>query len=147
MLHSIIVTITIESIEYHIFVSPFSLHSNKQRDINSGKVEKLFFYNQLKDDEYEEKLQQNCIDKKFISDKYVINFGQDFEKYYLGSFYVNFDSKKFWQWEGNSDKFQEKDAKILADSLFNPDSNHQPIIMFTPTMPSDINLIKGTISF
>jgi len=147
MLNSFIITITIESIEYNIFVSPFSLHSKEQRDFKSGKIEKLFFYNQLKDDEYEAKLQQNFIDKKFFSDKYIINYGQKFEKYYLGSFNVDFDSKRFWQWERNSNNFREQDAKILADSLFNHSSKHQSIIMFTPTMPSDINLIKGSIDF
>jgi hypothetical protein len=147
MINSIIITITIESIEYCIFVSPISLHFKEQRDIKSGKIGKLFFYNQLKDDEYESNLERNFIDKKFISDKYIINYGQDFEKYYLGSFHVDFNSKRFWQWEGNSNNFCEKDAKILADSLFNPDSKHQSIIMFTPTMPSEINLIKGPFDF
>jgi hypothetical protein len=143
MLNSIIITITVENIEYDIFVSPFSLHSKEQCDIKSGKIEKLFFYNQLKDDEYETKLQQNSIDKKFISDKYIINYGQDFGKYYLGSFNVDFDSKRFWQWQGYSNKFREQHAKILADSLFNANSKRQSIIMFTPTMPSDINLKRS----
>ncbi|HEX8378805.1 MAG TPA: hypothetical protein VF602_13390 [Pedobacter sp.] len=147
MLNSIIITITIESIEYNIFISPFSLHSKKQLDIKSEKFDRLFFYNQLKDNEYETKVQQNFIDKQFISDKYIINYGQDFEKYYLGSCKVDFDSKRLWQWEGNSNKFREEDAEVLADYLFNHSSKHQSIIMFTPTKPSDINLTKGPINF
>ncbi|MCO4294319.1 hypothetical protein NF867_15765 [Solitalea sp. MAHUQ-68] len=143
MLNSEIITITVQNIEYNIFVSPFSLHSKQQCDFKSGKLEKLFFYNGLKDDEYETGLQQTSIDKRFISDKYILNYGQDFEKYYLGSFNVDFDSKTVWQWEGHADTFREQDAKILAESLFNPNSRRQSITMFTPTKPSDINLKAG----
>jgi len=147
MLNSIIITIPIEDIEYKIFVSPFPLHSKEKLDIKSGKIEKLFFYNNLKDNEYETKLQQNFIDRIFTSDKYIINYGQDFEKYYLGSFNLDFESKRFWQWEGSSNKFREEEAEILADYLFNHSSKHQSIIMFTPTKASDFNLTKGSIYF
>jgi len=148
MLRSFIITITLENIEYNIFVSPFSLHSKKRPEVKSGKIEKLFFYNNLKDADYVTNLiQQNFIDQEYNSEKYIINYGQDFEKYYIGSFHVDVDKKLFWQWEGNSNKFNEQDVKVLADSLFNHNSNHKSIIMFTPTNPSDINLSVGSIDF
>ncbi|MGV3541249.1 MAG: hypothetical protein ACO1OQ_15645 [Rufibacter sp.] len=147
MLNLIKITIPIKGIDYEIFVSAFPLHSKGKLDIKSGQIEKLFFYNQLKDNEYKTKSQQNFIDNKFISDDYIINFGQDFEKYYLGSFNVNFDSNSFWQWEGNTNKFREEEAGILADYLFNHSSKHQSIIMFTPTKSSDFILTKGFIDF
>jgi hypothetical protein len=145
MLNSFIITLTIESIEYQIFVSPFSLHSKEKPEIKSGKIEKLFFYNQLKDAEYEENIQNNLMDNKFNSENCIINYGQDFKKYYLGSFKLDFDSKRFWEWEGNLSNFREQEAEILANSLFNPSSNHKSIMMFTTTEPSDIKLNNGSI--
>jgi hypothetical protein len=147
MLSTFMFNICIAGEEYQILVSPLSLHSKEQPDIKPGKINKLYFYNQLKNDAYKAKIQQLAIQEQFKSDRFIINYGQDFEKYYLGSFYVDVEAKRFWQWEGNSTKFREKDVEFLADFLFNPDFDSQPVILFTPTLPSDINLAVGPDNF
>ncbi|SDP01548.1 hypothetical protein SAMN05428975_0021 [Mucilaginibacter sp. OK268] len=141
MLNSYIITIPIESGDCEIFVSPFLLQSKEPPNIKSGKIEILYFYGQLRDDAYKARLEQEVLPEKFKSDTYIINYGQDFEKYYLGSLHVDFDTKHYWQWEAKSSKLSEQDVKVLAESLFDPQLPHsKPVTLFTPTRASDINL-------
>jgi hypothetical protein len=140
MLSSYIITIKIESGECEIFVSPLLLQSKKRPDMKSGKIETLYFYGQLRDEDYMAMLEQEVWAAEFKSNSYIINYGQDFEKYYLGSLCVDFDTKRYWQWEGKSSKLGELDVKIIGESLFDPQTQKHQVTMFTPTRPSDFNL-------
>ncbi|MEZ2336474.1 hypothetical protein AB6735_12620 [Mucilaginibacter sp. RCC_168] len=139
MLNSVIITIPIESEEYEIFVSPFLLQSKEPPNIKSGKIEILYFYGQLRDDDYKTMLEKETLAEKFKSDGYIINYGQDFGKYYLGSLHIDLDTKRYWQWEGQSNKLSDQDVKLLAESLFNLKAKSRPVTLFTPTRPSDFN--------
>jgi hypothetical protein len=141
MLNSYILTIKTESGEREIFVSPFLLHSKVRPDITSGKIDILYFYDQMQGKDYKAMLEREDLDEKFKSDRYIINCGQDFEKHYIGSFRVDLDKKYYWDWEGKSgNEMIEQDVKILAKTLFNPESSSRPVTIFTPTRASDINL-------
>lgn len=142
MLRSFTFNLIIKDAEYKIFISPFSLHSREETSIKSGSITQLFFYIDMKDDHYKKMIQQDEILRNFESDDYILNFGQDFEKYYLGSSDVDFNNNALNNWNGgsNSKKLSEKDIMKLSEVLFNHSTEHEPIILFTPTKPSDINL-------
>ncbi|HEY9000302.1 MAG TPA: hypothetical protein VIM89_03035 [Mucilaginibacter sp.] len=138
MLNSFTVNVKIGDIKCEVFISPFLLQAKKiPDDIKSGKLTKLYFYYQLRDDGYVANLEQEILDDKFKSDQFIINYGQDFEKHYLGSLCVDFDNKRYWQWEG-ANTLSEDDVKSLGDSLFNPELQSR-VTLFTPTRPSDFN--------
>ncbi|WP_419699625.1 hypothetical protein [Mucilaginibacter sp. NFX135] len=139
MLNSVIITIPIESEEYEIFVSPFLLQSKEPPNIKSGKIEILYFYGQLRDDDYKTMLEKETLAEKFKSDGYIIYYGQDFGKYYLGSLHIDLDTKRYWQWEGQSNKLSDQDVKLLAESISNLKAKSRPVTLFTPTRPSDFN--------
>jgi hypothetical protein len=142
MLNSCIITIKTESGDREIFVSPLLLQAKEPPNIKSGKIGILYFYDQLRDDACKAMLETEVLPEEFKSDRYVINYGQDFEKYYLGSLHVDFDAKRYWQWEGKTSKLSEQDVKVLGESLFDPHAQSRPATLFTPTRPSDFNLIK-----
>jgi hypothetical protein len=79
-----------------VYVSPFLLHAKVRPDIKSGPLDKLYFYRNLVDDEYKTGIEKEEMSNKLKSDGYVINFGLDFERYYLGSLNVDFENKRFW---------------------------------------------------
>jgi hypothetical protein len=140
MLNTSVITVKLESGESEIFISPLLLQSKERPNLKSGKIEILYFYSQMQDDEYKALLEKEALAEDFKSSDYIINCGQDFEKYYLGSLHIDVDSKSYSQWEHGSQKLSEQDIKVLADSLFNPQSQSRSVTMFTPTRPSDINL-------
>ena len=140
MLNSIIITLNTEEGELEIFVSPLLLQSKERPNIKSGKIGILYFYEQIRDEDYMANLEQEVLAEEFKSDRYIVNYGQDFAKHYLGSLCVDFDTKRYWQWEGNSNKLSEQDVKVLGESLFDPRGQSRPVTMFTPTRPSDFNL-------
>nr|WP_067059088.1 hypothetical protein [Mucilaginibacter sp. L294] len=141
MLNSYILIIKTEGGEREIFVSPFSLHSKWRPDIKPGEIEILYFYGQMQDDEYKAMLEYEDLDEKFKSERYIMNCGQDFEKHYIGCLHVDFDKKLYWDWKGKLDNnMSEQDVKFLAETLFNPESSSRPVMLFTPTRASDINL-------
>jgi len=138
MLNSVTINLKIGNIEHEVFVSPFLLQAKKlPDDLKSGKLSKLYFYYHLRDDAYIANLEHEVVNEKFKSPNYLINYGQDFEKYYLGSLCVDFDNKRYWQWEG-SDVLNEEDIKFLGEAIFNPESQSR-VTLFTPTRPSDFN--------
>ena len=100
MLISNIITINTDSGLREIFISPFLLHSKMRPDIKSEKIEALYFYDLVPEDEYNAMLEQENLDDRFKSNEYIINYGQDFEKHYIGSFRVDADKKLCWGWDG-----------------------------------------------
>lgn len=145
MLTTNVLTIQTESGKRDIYVSPFLLQSKKAPNLKSGtfKLTKLYFYHELKDNDYFSGLGLQDMVSQSPSEEYVINYGQDFGKYYLGSLNLDFDSKRYWQWESESNIFTEQDVKILAESLFNPNPELRRITIMTPTRPSDFNFGIG----
>ncbi|HWD89442.1 MAG TPA: hypothetical protein VG367_15025 [Mucilaginibacter sp.] len=129
--------------EHEIFISPLLLQSKTFPDFKSGTITlcKIYFYENLKDDDYKKGVQQE-FPQYLSSDKYVINYGQDFEKYYLGSYNVDFETKHCWEWEGKLGGLNEEEIKVLGETLFDPESIGRNITIFTPTRPSDFNLGK-----
>lgn len=141
MLNGPVITIKTEIGELEIFVSPLLLQSKEPPNIKSGKIAVLYFYDQLRDEEYKAIVEKDDdLTERSKSENYVINYGQDFGKHYLGSMYVDFETKRYWQWEGNSNKLSEQDVKVLGESLFDPEAQTRTFTLFTPTRPSDINL-------
>ncbi len=110
--------------------------------MKTGKIEVLYFYDQLKDEEYKINFEQEILADKFKADRYIINYGEDFEKYYLGSLHVDFETKLYKDWKGKEDKLSEQDVMVLADTLFNPGTRARQVTMFTPTRPSDFNITR-----
>jgi hypothetical protein len=142
MTNCLILTIKVEGGEREIYVSPVMLQSKEPPDIKSGPIGRLYFYDPLRDDHYRENLKKDPIDERFKSNSYIINYGQDFEKFYLGSLWVDFDTKRHWQWEGNSSRLCEQEVNALGKLLFNSYSETRNVTIFTPTRPSDINLSR-----
>ena len=142
MLNTFTISIHAQNGELEVYVSPFLLHSKVRPDIKAGPLHKLYFYRDLIDDEYQAGIAREEISDQFKTTDYVINFGQDFEKYYLGSLNVDFESKRFWQWDGYSDQLTDEDVQTLGKSLFTPSTKHRQVVLFTPTRPSDFNLGK-----
>jgi hypothetical protein len=141
MLISNIITINTDNGLREIFISPFLLHSKMRPDIKSGKIEALYFYDLVPENEYNAMLEQENLDDRFKSNEYIINYGQDFEKYHIGSFRVDADKKLCWGWEGKpGNKMSDQDIKVLGDTLFNPGSHLRVVTLFTPTRASDFNL-------
>jgi len=137
------IKIKTEQGEREIFISPISLQSKTFPDFKSGTITlcRIYFYEKLQDDDYRKGVQQE-FPQYLSSDKYVINYGQDFEKYYLGSYNVDFETKRYWDWEGKPGGLNEEEIQTLGDSLFDPGSIGRDITIFTPTRPSDFNLGK-----
>jgi hypothetical protein len=142
MLNSYAITIKTERGVREIFVSPLLLQSKERPNIKSGVIEILYFYDQPRDNDYMTMIEKEILREEFKSDRYIINYGQDFEKYYIGSFCVDLDKKRYWQWKGKSDDFSEQDVRVLAEILFDPQSPTRSVTLFTPTRPSDINLTR-----
>ncbi|MCF8254789.1 MAG: hypothetical protein K9H61_06315 [Bacteroidia bacterium] len=140
-------TLIIEGLEHTIYASPIGIHLKKQATIKSGKVEKLFFYSDLRDSKYQSLVDKNEIYSSVKFGKSILNIGQDFEEYYLGSFQLDYDEKKFWDWRGKSSNFGEKEVVILAEALFNQKTEFKKILIFTPTLPSQLNFKKGPIKY
>ncbi len=135
MLNSYIIIIQEDDKNREVFVSPFSLHSKERPQIKSGKIEVLYFYENLRDNKYWAMLEKEVLAEKFKSDGYIINYGQDFGEYYLGSLRIDYDTKRYWQ----PDKMNEQDANILGKALFDAGSLTNPVIMSTLTRPTDFN--------
>lgn len=88
---------------------------------------------------YKAELKQADINPGLKFDHYVINYGQDFETYYLGGLNVDFDSKRYWNWERGTKIFSEQDIIRFAELLFDPHVSTRYVTIFTPTRPSDFN--------
>ncbi len=123
-----------------ILVSPLLLQSKERPNFKAGKQIKLFFYEGWVDDEYKANFKKESLGEKFKMDGYLINYGQDFSKYYLGCIDADFETKEYRDWQGESDKITDEDVKMLGDALFNADAERRWITLFTPTRPSDFNL-------
>ncbi|HTI59468.1 hypothetical protein [Mucilaginibacter sp.] len=143
MLNTTTIKIKTERGEREIFISPFLLQSKTHPDFKSGTftLHKVYFYSELDDNDYKKNLKQE-FPEYLNSDKYIINYGQDFEKYYLGSFFVDFETKHCWDWQGKLDGLNDAEVKALGESLFDEKSIGRTIILFTPTRPSDFDLGK-----
>jgi|SRR5579863_895805 len=139
MLSTFTIKIKTEKGEREIYISPFLLQSKTRPDLKSGTINKIYFYDQLKDDQYDAAVEQDSYLKRVRTDKNVLNYGQDFEKYYLGSVYIDFETKHFWEWEGKPDGLSEQEAKLLGESFFDPEYEKRNVVIFTPTRPSDFN--------
>lgn len=142
MLNFYALTIQTESGERAIYVSPLLLQSKKRPNLKSGKVEKLYFYCELMDDDYYTGLELYEMKNLDLPDYYIINYGQDFERYYIGSFRVDYDTRSYRQWEGTSIPFSKNDVKALAECLFTPDSKSRRATIFTPTPPFRFQFYK-----
>jgi hypothetical protein len=143
MLNSYIITIKTKTGVREVFVSPFLLQSKVEPDIKTGEhdIRILYFYADLRDTAYWEMLErEEILKEEWKSDRFIINWGQDFEKYYLGSLCIDYEAQRFWQWEGKSGNFSDEDVTVLGKSLFNPESQTKKVLMFTPTRPSDFKL-------
>ncbi|WP_316810298.1 hypothetical protein [Pedobacter heparinus] len=143
MFNSFIITIETEIGVREIFMSPFLLQSKQEPNIKTGEhdIKVLYFYDNLRDQDYLAMLgQKEFFIEEWKSDRYIINWGQDFEKYYLGSLHINYQTQRYWQWEGKSGSFTDKDVKALVDSVLNPQSKIRPVTLVAPTLPSDFNL-------
>jgi hypothetical protein len=124
-----------------ILLSPVMLHSKERPDIKPSSSVKLYFYEHWVDDEYKENVsQQKNLLAGFEDEKYLINFGQDFSKYYVGS--LNVDLEKETYWDGKSDKLNDDQLKLLAESILSKNGERRHIIIFTPTPPSAFHLTK-----
>lgn len=142
MVSTFTIKIKTEKGEREIYISPFLLQS-PPTNVKSGTITvcRIYFYDQLKDDDYINGVKQE-FPQYLDSDKYVINYGQDFEKYYLGSLYIDFETKSYSDWEGKHDGLDQVEIKALGDALFDEQSIRKSIVLFTPTRPSDFNLGK-----
>lgn len=142
MLNFYAITVQTESGDIEVYVSPLLLQSKKAPNLKPGKLEKLYFYSELMDENYYKGLEQTAVNDHAMQSKYIINYGQDFEGYYIGCFNIDYDTRCYWQWEGKADLFTAQSVKTLAECLFNPNSKSRQAILFTPTPPFDINFIK-----
>lgn len=139
MLNSSTITIETETGEQEIYISPFLLQAEEPPNLKSGIIEKLYFYKDLNDDAYKTALALEPMRHQFKTDDYILNLGQNFENYYLGSFHIDFKNRRCWQWEGKPNMLTEHDVKNLSENLFNPGVKSRPFILFTPTRQSDFN--------
>jgi hypothetical protein len=79
MLHSNVISVKLESGEREVFVSPFLLQAKKPAYIQSGKIEVLYFYDQLQDDVYKKEIEKEVLPEKFKSDRYIMITGKTFK--------------------------------------------------------------------
>ena len=141
MINLLPIPIQTESGEYMVYVSPVLLQPTDRPKFQSGKVGRLYIYKELRDDEYKSTVDPADLSLLRNPENIVIYYGQDFSKYYLGSFNIDFEHKRYWDWEGNTEQLTTQHIKALASYLFDPPSNQLPqVVLFTPTRPSDINL-------
>ncbi|MEZ4803906.1 MAG: hypothetical protein R2852_00050 [Bacteroidia bacterium] len=132
-----------------ILTSAFMLHSkntldalNEMKglvaDMNASKVIKLFLYENWIDEEYNENLKQKFIPNDLKTDKYLINYGQDFGKYYLGYLSVDFINKTHWIPVEPGDKIDN--LKAIGDALFSQNKESRRIIIMNVTTPDDLKV-------
>jgi hypothetical protein len=126
--------------EREILVSPLLLQSKEPPDVKSGKIVILFFYEHWIDEEYRLNLKQERIPDDHKTDSHLINYGQDFNKYYLGSLNIDFDTRRCWDWTGPAGKLDEREIEALVKALFDPEKKSRRITIFSPTRASDFNL-------
>jgi hypothetical protein len=107
MLSCFAIILNTENGKREILVTPFPLQSTEPPKIKSGKISKLFFYENWDYDEYRANLNQEHIAEKFKTDRFILNVGQDFGKYYLGCLSVDADSKRYWGWQGSFGKLDD----------------------------------------
>lgn len=145
MLNSSAISIETETGEQEIYISPFLLQSKEPPNLKSGTIEKLYFYKDLNDDAYKAALELDTLNGRHKTEGYILNLGQDFESYYLGSLFVDFNNKRCWQWEGKPGLLTGQDVKTLQETLFNPNAKLRRFTLFTPTRPSDFNFGRGRL--
>jgi len=133
------ITIHTQNGKREVLISPILLQSKEAPPAKFDKTVTLYIYENWIDDEYLANLDLENLADKYKPDKYLINYGQDYSKFYLGSLKVNFEEGIAWDWQGQSDKFSNSDGRILEAALFSPDAERRQIIIFTPTRPSDFN--------
>lgn len=135
MISTDIVTIHANNVKREILISPLLLQSKEPPVTKFGKIINLYFYENWVDNEYIANLQKEADHHR--SDKYLINYGQDFSKFYLGTSMVDFENRTLQEWQVDSEKLNNHGVKILEAALFDPDSERRRIIIFTPTRPDD----------
>ena len=145
MLSCYSIILNTENGKREIVVSPLLLQSKELPDVKAGKVYKLFFYEYWMDEEYMSNVEKEYLPDQFKADNYLINYGQDFSKHYLGSLNIDSDSKCYSDWKGQPGKLNETEVKTLGESLFDPNVESRRIIIFTPTRPSDFKLQRVEI--
>ena len=119
---------------------PFMLQSkNPFTDMKDGKFSKMFFYEHWMDEAYIANLEQEVLPDEYKTEKYLIDYGQDFEQYYLGYLNVDFENRSYSIPIDQMDKID--DLKAIGDLLFKQDRETRIVTIFKPIRPSDINLI------
>ena len=124
-----------------VYISPIMLHSKELNKIKADKIEKLYVYSDLKDENY----RGNALtDSLSLSEpeNWIIHDGQNFEDYYLGQCDIDFDKKSYSNWRGKSEDFTERNLEVVANWLFNIQREPRKVILFTPTRASEFNLIR-----
>lgn len=145
MLNSSVISIETETGEQEIYISPFLLQSKEPPNLKPGTIEKLYFYKDLNDAAYKTALECEPLKNQFKTDGYILNLGQDFESYYLGSFLIDIKGKRCWHWEGKPGLLTEQEIKALGKNLFNPNAKMRLFTLFTLTRPSDFNFGRGRL--
>lgn len=152
------ISIITEHGKCEFYLSPIKLHEKISADISFGKVTKLYLYSDLKDELYHSNLpveylqmfdrsklnlQEELVKKKMRDhENYVLFYGQSFEPYYLGDCDIDFDKKTYSNWRGNMKQFDEQYLEIIIKKIFNNGDDLDTKTIFSPTLPSNINLTK-----
>lgn len=142
MITSNLIIIASEAGSREIFVSPFLLQFNERPNIKSGPISRLYFYEGWNDEEYKANLQREMayLSSDFMTNDYIIYYGQDFSKYYIGCLEIDPERKSYRVDTEQEIKLKDEDAVALGESIFNTIAEHRRITLFTPTRPSDFNL-------
>lgn len=145
-----IIILNTENGKREILPTPLMLHSKNLREeikslaekMKGGKIVKLFLYEHWVDDQYKATLEReySYLPDDFKTEKFLINYGQDFGKYYLGYLYADFDNKSCSIPEDQADKAD--DLKLIGDLFFSEDRESRTITIFTPTRPDDIKIAQ-----
>jgi len=139
MIGALIMIINTENGIREILLCPIMLQSkNPLADIKDRKFTKLFFYEHWMDEAYKANLNGEYLPEDFKTEKYLINYGQDFSKYYLGYINVDLDNKTYGIPEDHADKMDILHA--LGDLYFDEHTEPRLVIIMTPTRPSDIHI-------
>lgn len=125
-----------------IYLSVVVLNLEELRNLKPGKINKLYLYNDLRDDHYKAAMPPEMSAVTPKSENMVIYYGQNFEQYYLGECTIDLDKKCYSNWKGTSEHFNEEDLKLITERLFSQQPELGMVTIFRPTMPSDINLSR-----
>lgn len=145
-----VIILNTEGGKREILAMPIMLQSENLRadlkaladNIKDGKIIKLFLYEHWIDNEYKASLEREYayLQDDFKTEKYLINYGQDFSRYYLGYLYVDRGNKSYSLPEGQAHKADDLNA--VGEMFFSQDKESREITIFTPTRPDDIKVVQ-----